>query len=155
MNAQFLQEAIRLSIENLQNPGGGPFGALIVRDGKIIGRGQNRVAATCDPTAHAEVVAIRDACARERIFTLAGCEIYTSCEPCPMCLSAIYWSHLDHIIYAATRSDADAAGFNDDKLYHEIARPIPDRSIPMINALRHEACAAFKTWQTKPDRIEY
>src|SRR5690348_11924847 len=107
MNQEFLREAIRLSIENLTTPGGGPFGAVVAREGRIVGRGQNRVVATNDPTAHAEVVAIRDACRELARFALEGCEIYTSCEPCPMCLGAIYWARIERIYYAATRADAD------------------------------------------------
>jgi tRNA(Arg) A34 adenosine deaminase TadA len=155
MNQDFLREAIRLSIDNLNTPGGGPFGAVVVRDGRIIGRGQNRVVPTNDPTAHAEVVAIRDACSIFGTYTLTGCEMYTSCEPCPMCLSAIYWAHLDRIHYAATRADADAAGFRDDLLYHEIALPRERRAIPMVHALQDEACEAFRIWSKREDRIRY
>ncbi len=155
MNPDFLRQAIRLSIENLQTSGGGPFGAVVVRDGEIVGRGQNRVVPTNDPTAHAEVVAIRDACSALRTYTLEGCEIYTSCEPCPMCLGAIYWSHVGRIYYAATRADADEAGFRDDRLYREISLPNSERSIPMIQGMREEACEAFKEWLSKPQRVEY
>jgi guanine deaminase len=154
-NPDFLKEAIRLSIENIETNAGGPFGAVIVRDGQIIGRGCNCVDATNDPTAHAEVTAIRDACTRLKTFFLAGCEIYTSCEPCPMCLAAIYWSRLDRIHYAATRTDADAAGFDDDKLYREFSLPIASRSIPMEQSLRQEACVAFHNWLKKEGRISY
>ena len=155
MNPDFLRQAIRLSIENLQSPGGGPFGAVVVRGDQIVGRGQNRVVPANDPTAHAEVVAIRDACSALSTYTLEGCEIYTSCEPCPMCLGAIYWSHLERIYYAATRSDADEAGFRDDLLYREIALPNSARSIPMIHAMREEACEAFKMWLAEPERVKY
>ena len=155
MNQEFLREAIRLSIENLKTPGGGPFGAVIVREGRIVGRGQNRVVATNDPTAHAEVVAIRDACRELTRFSLEGCEIYSSCEPCPMCLGAIYWAHIERIYYGATRADADAAGFRDDVLYREIALPNSARSIPMVHGLREEACAAFEMWKLKDDRVKY
>ena len=155
MNHTFLREAIRLSIDSMQSPGGGPFGAVIVRESQIVGHGHNCVVATHDPSAHAEVVAIRDACARLKSFTLTGCEIYASCEPCPMCLGAIYWSRLDRIYYAATRADADAAGFRDDTLYREMALPISQRSIPMEGAFRQEACAAFRIWETSENRVKY
>ena len=155
MNPAFLHEAIRLSVENMEMNNGGPFGAVIVRDQQIIARGWNTVSATNDPTAHAEIVAIRDACARLKTFTLAGCEIYSSCEPCPMCLSAIYWARLGRIYYAANREDANAAEFDDDKLYRELTLPIGNRSIPMVQSLREEACAAFHAWMKKPDRIKY
>ncbi len=155
MNPAFLREAIRLSIEKMEANEGGPFGAVIVRDQQIIGRGWNRVSSTNDPTAHAEVVAIRDACSRLKTFSLAGCEIYSSCEPCPLCLAAIYWSRLDRIYYAATCEDAAAAGFDDRKFYREFAKAAGDRSIPMEQSLREEACVAFKAWERKKDRIGY
>src|SRR5262245_29961376 len=128
MNLVFLREAIRLSIDKMQANEGGPFGAVIVRDGQIIGRGWNRVTSTNDPTAHAEIVAIRDACSRLKTFSLAGCEIYSSCEPCPLCLAAIFWARLDRIFYAATCEDAAAAGFDDGILYRELALPVANRS---------------------------
>jgi tRNA(Arg) A34 adenosine deaminase TadA len=155
MNLDFLREAIRLSVEKAGADGGGPFGAVVVRDGRIIGRGWNRVTSTNDPTAHAEVVAIRDACSLLRAFSLAGCEIYASCEPCPLCLAAIYWSRLDRIYYAATCADAAAAGFDDQTLYRELALPATERSIPAAQALREEACLAFASWLAKEDRIRY
>ncbi|HEY8747257.1 MAG TPA: nucleoside deaminase [Tepidisphaeraceae bacterium] len=155
LNNGFLKEAIRLSIENIESNAGGPFGAVIVRDGQIIGRGCNCVEATHDPTAHAEVTAIRDACGRLKTFSLAGCEIYTSCEPCPMCLAAIYWSRLDRIFYAATQTDADGAGFDDEKIYREFSLPVAARSIPMEQSLRDEACVAFQRWMLKEDRVGY
>jgi guanine deaminase len=155
MHSTFLREAIRLSIDNMELNNGGPFGAVIVRDQQIIGRGWNTVSATNDPTAHGEIVAIRDACARLKTFHLAGCEIYSSCEPCPMCLSAIYWARLDRIYYAADRNEAAAAGFADEQLYRELSLPIVSRSIPMVQLLREEACAAFQTWIKKDDRIQY
>jgi len=155
MNPAFLREAIRLSIEKMAANEGGPFGAVIVRDQQIIGRGWNRVTSTNDPTAHAEVVAIRDACSRLKTFSLAGCEIYGSCEPCPLCLAAIYWSRLDRIYYAATCEDAAAAGFADRDLYRELAQPLGDRSIPIVQSLREEACVALKAWLKKEDRIRY
>ena len=155
MNQDFLREAIRLSVENLKTPGGGPFGAVVVRDGTIVGRGGNRVVATNDPTAHAEVVAIRDACGRLGTFSLAGCEIYSSCEPCPMCLAAIYWARIERIYYGATRRDADEAGFRDDWLYREIGMPIGQRAIPMEKGLGEEALEAFKVWKSVQGRVEY
>ncbi len=155
MNPVFLREAIRLSLEKMEANEGGPFGAVIVRDQQIIGRGWNRVTSTNDPTAHAEVVAIRDACSLLKTFSLAGCEIYSSCEPCPLCLAAIYWSRLDHIFYAATSDDAKAAGFDDRTFYQELVLPIAARSIPMMQSLGEEACVVFKAWLAKEDRIRY
>lgn len=155
MNPDFLREAIRLSLEKMENNEGGPFGAVIVRNGEIVGRGWNRVTSTNDPTAHAEVVAIRDACSRLKTFSLAGCEIYSSCEPCPLCLAAIYWSRLDRIYYAATCDDAAAAGFDDRNFYRELSKPAGDRSIPMVQALSDEARASLKAWVLKEDRTRY
>ncbi|MGC1272419.1 MAG: nucleoside deaminase [Planctomycetaceae bacterium] len=155
MNPVFLREAIHLSIEKLDENEGGPFGAVVVRDGEIVGRGWNRVTAANDPTAHAEIVAIRDACVRLKTFSLAGCELYSSCEPCPMCLAAVYWSRLDALNFAAARDDAAAAGFDDALLYRELVRPVRERSIPTTQALRDEACVAFRVWKAKADRIEY
>lgn len=155
MNPAFLREAIRLSIEKMEAGEGGPFGAVVVRDGLVIGRGWNRVTATNDPTAHAEVVAIREACQHLRSFSLAGCELYASCEPCPLCLAATYWSRLDRIFFAASCEDAAAAGFDDAQFYREIAKAPAERTIPMIQALRDEAAPAFKAWLSKADRIPY
>ena len=155
MNPAFLREAIRLSLEKLASNEGGPFGAVVVQDQQIVGRGWNRVTATNDPTAHAEVVAIRDACTRLQTFSLAGCEIYCSCEPCPMCLAAIYWSRLDRIYNAATCEDAAAIGFDDQNFYGELAKPAGERSIPMEQSLREEACVALAAWLTKADRVRY
>jgi tRNA(Arg) A34 adenosine deaminase TadA len=155
MNLDFLREAIRLSVEKLSSNQGGPFGAVIVRDGQIIGRGWNRVTIAKDPTAHAEIVAIRDACARLDAFTLAGCEIYASCEPCPLCLAAIYWSRLDRIYYAASCEDAATAGFDDQRFYQELSKSADQRAIPMQQALRNEARIAFDNWLSKPDRVMY
>ncbi|MFN0017400.1 MAG: nucleoside deaminase [Pirellulaceae bacterium] len=155
MNPALLREAIRLSAEQAGHNEGGPFGAVIVRHEQIIGRGWNRVTSTNDPTAHAEIVAIRDACSRLKSFSLAGCEIYSSCEPCPMCLSAIYWSRLDRIYYAATRDDASTIGFDDGNFYLELTKPVSERSIPMEKALSEEACVALQAWLRKEDRIRY
>jgi tRNA(Arg) A34 adenosine deaminase TadA len=154
-HTQFLREAIQLSLEKMEANAGGPFGALIVRQGKIIGRGWNRVTSTYDPTAHAEINAIREACAQERIFSLAGCDLYTSCEPCPLCLAAIYWSRLDQVFYAASCDDAATAGFDDRKFYEELSKPPALRCIPMHQSLRGEAQAVLNVWQQKCDRIPY
>ena len=134
---------------------GGPFGAVIVRRGKIVGRGWNRVTSTNDPTAHAEVMAIREACRRLKAFRLDDCELYTSCEPCPMCLAAIYWARIGKIFYAGTRRDASVAGFDDDLIYREVARPISRRKIPMKQVQRTDARKVFAEWKTKPDKIRY
>ena len=155
MNPTFLREAIRLSIEKMEGGEGGPFGAVVVRNGEIVGRGWNRVTSTNDPTAHAEVVAIRDACARLKTFSLSGCELYSSCEPCPLCLAAIYWSRIDRIYYAATCDDAAAAGFDDRNFYRELGLPVGERSVPVEQALRDEALVALRAWTNKQDRIRY
>lgn len=154
-DAAFLREAIRLSIEKMEANEGGPFGAVVVRDGEILGRGWNRVTSTNDPTAHAEVTAIREACSRLNNFSLAGCEIYSSCEPCPLCLAAVYWSRLDRVYYAATCDDAASAGFDDRNFYREIVKPPVGRSIPMEQAMRNEALVALQIWGDKADRIPY
>ena len=155
MNDSFMQEAIRLSLEKMREGRGGPFGAVIVKDGQIISRGWNEVTTTNDPTAHAEVVAIREACRVLKTFRLDGCELYASCEPCPMCLSAIYWAHLDRLYFAATRQDAAAAGFDDEILYREIPLPIAERRLPTRQVLREPALAAFAEWKARPDKILY
>jgi tRNA(Arg) A34 adenosine deaminase TadA len=134
---------------------GGPFGAVIVRGAEIVGRGWNQVTSSNDPTAHAEICAIRDACRRLGTFSLAGCEIYTSCEPCPMCFAAIYWARLERIYYAATSKDATMAGFDDTPFYQQLALPPEKRSIHMEEALRQEACEAFAAWMRKADRVAY
>lgn len=150
----FMSEAIRLATENVAN-GGGPFGAVIVKDGEIVATGVNRVTASCDPTAHAEVSAIREACCRLQVFKLDGCDIYTSCEPCPMCLSAIYWAGLRHIYYGGTQQDAAQIDFDDNFIYEEIALPYEHRAIPSTNMMRSEAQAPFIAWREKEDKIEY
>ena len=155
MTPAFLREAIRLSVEKMEGNEGGPFGAVIVRNGQIVGRGWNCVTSTNDPTAHAEIVAIRDACSKLKTFSLAGCEIYSSCEPCPLCLAAIFWSRLDRIYYAATCDDAASAGFDDRNFYRELGKAAGDRSIPMEQALRDEALVALQAWIKKEDRIRY
>ena len=155
MNKKFMREAIRLSIQMMRRGHGGPFGAVIVRRGKIVGRGCNQVTSSNDPTAHAEVVAIREACKRLKTFQLDECDLYTSCEPCPMCLSAIYWARLRSVFYANTRKDAAKIDFDDDFIYREVALPIRKRKLVMKQLLRAEALAAFAEWQRKPDRVLY
>jgi len=150
-----MREAIRLSIHMMRRGQGGPFGAVVVRDGKIVGRGCNQVTSANDPTAHAEIVAIRAACRRLKTFQLEDCDLYTSCEPCPMCLSAIYWARLGNVFYANTRKDAAKIDFDDDFIYREIALPIRRRRLVMKQVLREEALAAFAEWQRKPDKIPY
>ncbi len=150
-----MREAIRLSRKALRGHHGGPFGAVVVRAGKIVGRGWNQVTARNDPTAHAEVVAIRAACQRLRSFQLEDCELYTSCEPCPMCLAAIYWSRLRRVYYANTRQDARRIDFDDALIYREVAAPMAKRQIPMRQLLRSEALTVFAEWRRKPDRIHY
>jgi Cytosine/adenosine deaminases len=154
-NPIFMKKAIALATENVTSGRGGPFGAVIVRDGQIIATGVNLVAATSDPTAHAEVTAIRNAAAALATFDLAGCEIYSSCEPCPMCLAAIYWSHCDAIFYGNTSADAAAAGFDDAFLYEEVKLPLSQRRIPTINLLREQAISNFEAWRKYAGRIDY
>jgi tRNA(Arg) A34 adenosine deaminase TadA len=155
MSIDFMREAIRLSRQKMRANQGGPFGAIIVRHGKIVGRGWNRVTATNDPTAHAEVTAIRDACKKLKRFHLEDCELYTSCEPCPMCLGAVYWARLKTVYYANTRQDAASIQFDDNFIYHEIGRPLRRRKIPMKPLLRREALEVFREWQNKTDKVRY
>jgi len=150
-----MREAIRLSREKSRENSGGPFGAVVVRKGKIISRGWNQVASQNDPTAHAEVTAIRAACKKLKTFQLNDCELYTSCEPCPMCLAAIYWARVSKVFYAGTRRDAAKIQFDDDFIYREVARPIARRKIPMTQLLRPEALKAFAEWNANPDKIRY
>lgn len=150
-----MRKAIVLSIEKMEAGEGGPFGAVIVKDNQIIARGWNRVTSANDPTAHAEVMAIREACSSLNTFDLSGCEIYASCEPCPMCLSAIYWARLDKLYFAAGRTDAAEAGFNDEFLYLEVSKPWKNRSLPSEQGLREEAQQAFAAWNCGADRIRY
>ena len=152
---RFMRRAIELSSLHMESGAGGPFGAVIVKAGEIVGEGWNRVTSSHDPTAHAEVVAIRQACAKLATFQLKGCEIYTSCEPCPMCLAAIYWARIDRIWYANGREDAAAIQFDDDWLYREVALPLEERSLPAIQLLRDEALAVFRVWDAKTDKIPY
>ncbi len=151
---KFMREAIALSLDNIEHDGG-PFGAVIVKNGKIIARGTNRVTASVDPTAHAEVNVIREAARVLGTYDLSGCEIYTSCEPCPMCLGAIYWAHLDKVYYGNTKADAKAVGFDDSFIYDELALPMEKRRLQMIPMMRDEAIETFKLWKKKSDKIEY
>jgi len=150
-----MRAAIRLSIAKMRERCGGPFGAVVVKGGRIVGRGWNQVTSTNDPTAHAEVVAIRDACKRLKNFQLDGCDLYTSCEPCPMCLSAIYWSRLRQVFYGNTRKDAAKISFDDDFIYQQVALPIHKRKLVMKELLRDEALVAFQEWASKTDKILY
>ena len=151
---KFMLKAIELSIKSAETIGG-PFGCVIVKENKIISEGSNKVTSTNDPTAHAEIVAIREACLKLNTFNLSGCELYSTCEPCPMCLSAIYWSHIDKIFYANTRDDAKNIDFDDSFIYSEINKKIEDRKIQMIQMHRDEALKAFKIWNEKVDKIKY
>ena len=151
---EFMREAIRLSMNSVET-GGGPFGAVIVKDGRIIAGTSNSVTIDNDPTAHAEVNCIRKACKALGTFDLSGCDIYTSCEPCPMCLGAIYWAHLDRIFYANNRKDAAEIDFDDDFIYEEIVKPLGDRKTPVIPLLRNEARAVFTAWKEKTAKVEY
>ena len=155
MDNPFMARAIQLSIENVHSGRGGPFGAVIVRNGELIAEGANQVTSTKAPTAHAEVLAIRAACAKLGVFDLQGCEIYTSCEPCPMCLGAIYWARLARIYFANAAADASSIGFDDSLIYREIPLPVAQRAIPTSQMMREEALAAFRAWQEKPNKIAY
>lgn len=149
-----MRQAIDLAIENIHNDGG-PFGAVIVRNGEVVATGVNRVTANQDPTAHAEVSAIRAACLKEQTFDLSGCEIYTSCEPCPMCLGAIYWAHIDKIYYGCNKEDAAAVGFDDSYIYKELELDYSQRHTPIKPLLSDEAQRAFDEWRDKADKVEY
>ena len=153
-NEDFMRQAIDLAIENIKN-GGGPFGAVIVKDGVVVATGVNRVTANNDPTAHAEVCAIRAACTKLGTFDLSGCVIYTSCEPCPMCLGAIYWAHIDKIYYGANQLDAASVDFDDSFIYRELELTPDKRNKPVENILHDEAQAPFRAWQEKEDKIRY
>jgi guanine deaminase len=154
MSHKFMIRAIELAVENVRL-GGGPFAAVVVKDGKVVAEGVNSVTADNDPTAHAEVVAIRAACRELGTFELTGCEIFTSCEPCPMCLGAIYWARPVCVFFGSGADDAATAGFDDAFIYAEIQRPHGERKIPMIQVMRHEALAAFHAWRAKNDKIHY
>jgi guanine deaminase len=155
MEEKFMQRAIELAIENVRSGRGGPFGAVIVKDGAVIAEGTNCVTSSNDPTAHAEVMAIREACRKLGSFQLDGCELYTSCEPCPMCLGAIYWARPARVFYGASAGDASAAQFDDAFIFREIAQPARLRKIPMAQVMRDEALAAFRAWLDKADRVRY
>lgn len=150
----FMRQAIALAVGNVKN-GGGPFGAVIVKDGRVVATGVNRVVPDNDPTAHAEVNAIRAACVKMGTFNLSGCVLYTSCEPCPMCLGAIYWAHIDKIYYGATQYDAAAVDFDDSFIYRELELKPAERNKPVENILHNEALAPFDAWRSKADKVEY
>jgi guanine deaminase len=155
MEEQFMKRAIELALENVRSGRGGPFGVVIVKGGQILAEGANSVTSTNDPTAHAEIVAIREACRKLKTFQLDGCEIYSSCEPCPMCVGAIYWARAARVFYGASAGDAAVAQFDDAVIFREIAQPARLRRIPMTQAMRDEALVAFRAWMEKPDRIRY
>jgi tRNA(Arg) A34 adenosine deaminase TadA len=152
---ELMRHAIALSAEKMRAGLGGPFGAVVARDGRIVASGFNQVTSSHDPTAHAEIMAIRAACTALGSFSLAGCEIYTSCEPCPMCLGAIYWARLDRVYYGNTRADAAAIGFDDDLIYRELCLAVAKRSLPLIRLAPKEARKVFDEWAGKPDKIAY
>ena len=154
MKNEFMKRAIELSIKSVNN-GGGPFGSVIVKGDKIIAEGSNKVTSNNDPTAHGEIVAIREACKKLNNFSLNGCELYSTCEPCPMCLSAIYWARIDKIYYANTREDARKIDFDDSLIYTELQKNIDKRKIPMIQKIRNEALKAFEMWDKKTDKVKY
>ena len=154
MKNKFMQRAIELSIESI-NSGGGPFGSVIVKDGKIISEGMNRVTVNNDPTAHGEITAIREACKKLNTFDLSGYELYSNCEPCPMCLSAIYWSHIDKVYYANTRDDAHNIDFLDPIIYTELQKSDEEKKIKMTQIMREEGLKAFEIWDKKTDKIKY
>lgn len=155
LDEQFMRRAIELAQNGIDSNSGGPFGSVVVKDGMIIAEGCNRVTSENDPTSHAEIVAIREACRKLGSFQLEGCTIYTSCEPCPMCLGAIYWARPERVYFAGTRDDAADAGFDDDFIYEEIGKDIGERRLPIINLLREEARALFENWKNKADKTEY
>jgi len=154
MKNKFMERAIELSIQSVNN-GGGPFSSIIVRDEKIIAEGSNKVTLSNDPTAHGEIVAIREACEKLNNFNLSGCELYSTCEPCPMCLSAIYWSRINKIYYANTRKDARKIDFDDSSIYSELQKNINERKIPMTQIMRNEALKTFELWDKKTDKVKY
>jgi tRNA(Arg) A34 adenosine deaminase TadA len=154
-DAAFMRQAIALSRRGMEAGAGGPFGAVVVLDGRVVAEGWNQVTSTNDPTAHAEVVAIRRACAALGRFDLRGATLYTSCEPCPMCLSAAYWARLEGVVYGNARDEAAAIGFDDEWLYREVAQPIAARSLPMRRLLAAEALEVFQAWAAKPDKVPY
>jgi guanine deaminase len=155
MDNPLMARAIQLSVENVLSGRGGPFGAVIAKDGQIIAEAANQVTSRNDPTAHAEVVAIREACGKLRSFDLQGCEIYASCEPCPMCLAAIYWARLDRIYFAGAAADASQAGFDDSLIYDELRRNRSQRKVPMVQLMREQSIEAFRAWKNSPNKIQY
>jgi guanine deaminase len=155
MDNPFMARAIQLSLDNVLRDQGGPFGAVVVKNGTIVAEGVNRVTATPDPTAHAEVVAIRQACARLGVFELKDCELYSSCEPCPMCLGAIYWARLARVYFANFAADASEVGFDDSFIHRQMVQPLERRAIPMVQMMREQALAAFRAWQERPNKIPY
>ena len=150
-----MERAIQLSVDNVRSGRGGPFGAVIVRDGDIVATGTNQVTSTLDPTAHAEVVAIRAACQAIRNFQLRGCELFTTCEPCPMCMGAAYWARLDKVYFGGTRADAAKIGFDDSFIYDELTAPIAARKIPMVPLMREQALEAFREWERTENKTRY
>jgi len=155
MNPVFMKRAIDLAVANVQLGRGGPFGSVILRDGKIVGEGTNLVTSSNDPTAHAEVPAIRAACASQRTFQLDGCDLYTTCEPCPMCMGAIYWARLGRVFYGSTPADAADAGFSDTFIYQQIDVPHAQRHIPFVSLMREASLACFDAWNAETDRVDY
>jgi guanine deaminase len=155
MEIRFMRRAIELSVENVRSGSGGPFAALVVKDGEILATGMNLVTSACDPTAHAEIVAIREACRKLAQFQLTDCDIYTTCEPCPMCLGAIYWARPVRVFFGNTAADAAAIGFDDSFIYQQLGVPLSERAIPMIQLMREEAQSAFREWERKSDRVRY
>lgn len=154
-DARYLREAIALARRGVREGAGGPFGALVVRDGAVLGRGWNRVTSTHDPTAHAEIVALREACRAAGSHALPGATVYASCEPCPMCLAALWWGRVARVVFAATREDAAAAGFDDAAIYEELARPLGERRLPLTPLLREEGLPLFDEWLASPHRVPY
>jgi guanine deaminase len=154
MDEQFLREALALAEASVAS-GGGPFGAVVVRDGQVIARGNNRVVPHNDPTAHAEIVALRNACTALDDFRLTGCTLYVNCEPCPMCFSAAYWARIERIVFAASREDAAQAGFDDVVIHEQVALPVSMRGVPMVQLLRDESARAFELWRQLENRVEY
>jgi guanine deaminase len=155
LDESYMARAIELARQGMESNDGGPFGCVIVKDGEVIGEGNNRVTSSNDPTAHAEIIAIRQACSRLGNFQLDGCTIYTSCEPCPMCLGAIYWARPERVYFACTREDAAKIGFDDDFIYNELDRPVNERQMPLVGLMREQALEVFRSWATKPDKVEY
>ena len=155
MAPEFMRQAIALAIDNVRSGGDGPFAALVVKSDRLLASGANRVTSANDPTAHAEIVAIREACHRLNAFQLEGCDLYTTCEPCPMCLGAIYWARLDRVFYAGVAADANAAGFDDALIYTELKQAPASRKIPMIQMMRDESLAIFELWRKTPNKTPY